>query len=182
MHREGSQRILRMAKLHCQIHFLPDFYLWTNLQITEERSSSQIEWWMPSCLWQDQGIFIRTSHPDDSSWRKTSDYVFDCIREFNEVCVGPTWRVWPKRACNILPEQKVYRLWNQIFTARENLLCSGMSCSPSKTIYVNSYHSIDFKDGSNQVYLREACLVRKNSKMADDLDWVWHKIYDPKGN
>ena len=46
----------------------------------------------------------------------------------------------------------------------------GMGCSPAETVYADSHYSIDIKDGSNQVYLREACLVRKNSKMADDLD------------
>ena len=48
-------------------------------------------------------------------------------------------------------------------TARENLLRFGMGCSPAETVYVDSHYSVDFKNGSNQVHLRKACLVRKNS-------------------
>ena len=57
-----------------------------------------------------------------------------------------------------------------------------MGCSLTKTVYVDSHYLIDIKDGSNQVYFREARLVRKNSKMAYDLDRVRHPIHNPKSN
>ena len=55
-----------------------------------------------------------------------------------------------------------------------------MGCSPAETVYADSHYSIDIKDGSNQVYLREACLIRKNSKMADDLDRIRHQYTTQK--
>ena len=36
-----------MSKLHRQIHFPSNHYLWANLEITEERSSSGMEWRLP---------------------------------------------------------------------------------------------------------------------------------------
>ena len=72
-------------------------------------------------LRQNQGVPSKTSDFDATSWRKTSYHVIDSFRELNGVCMGATWRVWSKRACNILPYQKFYRLWNKILTSRENL-------------------------------------------------------------
>ena len=58
----------------------------------------------------------------------------------------------------------------------------GIGFSLVETIYVDSHYTVDFKNGPNQVHLRKACLVRKNSKMADDLDGIRHLVHDLKSN
>ena len=61
-------------------------------------------------------------------------------------------------------------------------MCSGMGCSPTKTVYADSHYFVDIKDGSDQVYFREARSLRKDSKMADDLNRVRNPIHNPKSN
>ena len=34
------------------------------------------------------------------------------------------------------------------------MLCFSVGCSPAKTVYVDSYYSIDFQNGYHQVYLQ----------------------------
>ena len=141
-----------------------------------------MEWWMQKYFRKYQRVPTRASCFDATSRGKTLDYVSNYFGKFNGVCVGAAWRVWPKIACYLLPEQKVYRLWNKIFTARENLMRSGMGCSLAKTVYVDLYYLIDIQDGSNKIHIREACPLWENSEMADDPDWIWNSVHYPKSN
>ena len=74
-----SQRLSRTAKLHCSIHLAPNYYLWANLQASEERSSGKVEWWMPDRFRKNKGISSRTTNSDASSWRKTFDIILDSV-------------------------------------------------------------------------------------------------------
>jgi hypothetical protein len=63
-----------------------------------------------------------------------------------EVRTESAWLVLSKRVCN-LPKQKVYRRWNNTLTVRKNLMYFGIGCSPTETVYADSYHFVYIQNG-----------------------------------
>ena len=52
------------------------------------------------------------------------------------------------------------------------MLYFGRGCLLTEIVYADSHYLVDIKDGSDQVHFREARSLRKDSKMADDLNRV----------
>lgn len=66
------------------------------------------------------------------------------------------------------------------FHSWRRLIVFSMDCSLSMAVHDLSYYFVDFKDGSNKVYIWEAYLNRKTFPLADATVWIWHPVRDPK--
>ena len=79
-------------------------------------------------------------------------------------------------------------LAKSLSTVKQDNHCSrkhgrfGMGCLSTKTVYVDSYHFVDLYDGSYKIHIREAHSIKKNSKMANDLDRIRHPVHDSESN
>ena len=57
------------------------------------------------------------------------------------------------------------------------MLHFGMGFSPTKKIYVDSYHFVDLQDGFDKIHIQEAHSIWKNSKMANGLNTIVNLVY-----
>ena len=60
------------------------------------------------------------------------------------------------------------------------MLCFGVECKNTQTLYVVLYNLVDLEGGSIQVHLQKALLVKKNSKFTSVVGRIRHCLYDKK--
>ena len=147
--------------------------MWSNIQIAQKAWFRGMDWRMSDCPWQSQSTPPILVPP---ILGKPLIFVFNCPREVNGLCIRPTWGNQKEKACHLLPEQKIHRIWIQVPPGGKDMMCNRLDCSKAQTIFVIPFYLVDLQIGSHQVYFWKAIALRENCKIASLIVKVWHSI------
>ena len=144
-----SSRIFWQIELHFSIYLTDISKMWSNIQIGQETWFKGMNRRMSDCFWQRKRLLI---HPSNfgtvNSW-ETHHFVSDCPQEVNGLRIRSAWWDWKERACHLLLEQEIHRLWIQVPLNGKDVLCTSLDHSKTQAILALPYNMVDLQIGSH---------------------------------
>ena len=150
--------------------------MWSNIQIAQKTWFRGMDWRMSDCFWQSQRLLIHPSNFGTANSWETPHFIFNYPWEVNELRIRLTWRNQKERACHLLSEQKIHKIWIQIPLGGKDVLCISLDCSKAQAIPAILYYMVDLQAGSYQVYFWKTFTLKKDCKMASPIVGVWHLV------